>query len=277
MMRNLVPALSVVVSVIICHFLLGWFMTVRRMLPGTTGIWGSSPGAATPMTLMSAAYGADMRLVALMQYLRVVLVSLAATVVAGYMTEGASAARPPLLESLFPPVVWSDMLLTAALSLAGAYLGHLTRIPAGPILMPILVAALAHNSGIMRLELPGWELAVTFAFIGWCIGLRFNRAVFLYALRLMPKITAAILIMIVSCGGLAAILVISTGIDPLTAYLATSPGGLDAVAIIAATSGADIPFVMAIQTVRLIMVLITGPILARFATRRLDRMMTPRN
>ena len=41
------------------------------MLPGTTAVWGSSPGAATAMVLMAEAFGADARLVAFMQYLRV--------------------------------------------------------------------------------------------------------------------------------------------------------------------------------------------------------------
>ena len=46
------------------------------------------------------------------------------------------------------------------------------------------------------------------------------------------------------------------GIDPLTAYLATSPGGMDSVAIIAAASDrVDISFVMALQTARFLIVL----------------------
>jgi uncharacterized membrane protein AbrB (regulator of aidB expression) len=53
------------------------------------------------------------------------------------------------------------------------------------------------------------------------------------------------------------------GIDPLTAYLATSPGGMDSVAIIGAASNVDLSFVMALQTLRLVIVLIVGPPLAR--------------
>jgi uncharacterized membrane protein AbrB (regulator of aidB expression) len=37
----------------------------------------------------------------------------------------------------------------------------------------------------------------------------------------------------------------------MTAYLATSPGGLDTVAIIAAGTRADMSFIMALQTSRL--------------------------
>ena len=51
------------------------------------------------------------------------------------------------------------------------------------------------------------------------------------------------------------------GTDPLTAYLATSPGGADSVAIIAASSNVDVPFVMAMQMARFILVLLVVPVL----------------
>ncbi|ARF51712.1 hypothetical protein DSJ_22045 [Pantoea stewartii subsp. stewartii DC283] len=53
----------------------------------------------------------------------------------------------------------------------------------------------------------------------------------------------------------------------MTAYLATSPVGLDTVAIIAAGSGVDMAFVMAMQTLRLFTILLTGPAMARFLSR----------
>ena len=57
---------------------------------------------------------------------------------------------------------------------------------------------------------------------------------------------------------------LAIGIDPLTAYLATSPGGSDSVAIIAASSNVDVSFVMAMQTVRMIAVLFIGPVLTKY-------------
>ena len=60
----------------------------------------------------------------------------------------------------------------------------------------------------------------------------------------------------------------SVGVDSLTAYLTMSPGGLDSVAIIAASRTVDLPFVMAMQTARFLVVLLTGPSLARFIAKR---------
>ena len=53
----------------------------------------------------------------------------------------------------------------------------------------------------------------------------------------------------------------------LTAYLATTPGGLDSVVIIAMNTHADMPFVMAAQTLRLIVVILAGPQIAKLICR----------
>jgi uncharacterized protein len=60
---------------------------------------------------------------------------------------------------------------------------------------------------------------------------------------------------------------IVVGTDPLTAYLATSPGGAYSVAIIAASSKVDLPFVMTMQIGRAIVAILIGPALARFLVR----------
>jgi uncharacterized membrane protein AbrB (regulator of aidB expression) len=59
-------------------------------------------------------------------------------------------------------------------------------------------------------------------------------------------------------------LVVFFHVDPLTAYLATSPGGVDAAAIIAASTKVDTPYVMALQTVRVIVLLAIGRQVARW-------------
>jgi uncharacterized protein len=68
----------------------------------------------------------------------------------------------------------------------------------------------------------------------------------------------------------AAMLVMVAKVDPLTAYLATSPGGSDSIAIIAASSDVDVSFVMAMQTVRMIVVLFLAPILTKFIVERMN-------
>ena len=91
----------------------------------------------------------------------------------------------------------------------------------------------------------------------------------------LPQILISILILMAVCVGLAALLVVLAGTDPLTAYLATSPGGADSAAIIAMASNVDVAFVMAMQTTRLILVLAIGPSLASFIARRAGAVQRP--
>ncbi|MGC4125797.1 AbrB family transcriptional regulator, partial [Enterobacter sp.] len=99
-------------AVIAISGVLGWVLTRMHTLPGTTALWGLSPGAASAMVLMAEAYGADTALVALMQYLRVLMVTsitaaVATLVGASHMQHAAISigsiayvAWLPLLETL---------------------------------------------------------------------------------------------------------------------------------------------------------------------------------
>ncbi|MEO8684559.1 MAG: AbrB family transcriptional regulator, partial [Devosia sp.] len=155
------------------------------------------------------------------------------------------------------------LIQTLALAVIGALAGKWLRLPAGSMLLPMVVGVVLQNTGVFIIELPQWLLAVSYAVAGWAIGLRFTRDIIGHAARVVPRILASTLVLIAICGLFAVVLVQFAGIDPLTAYLATSPGGADSVAIIAASSKVDVPFVIAMQTARFLVVLMTGPSLAR--------------
>ena len=244
---------------------LGYALARWKVLPGTTAVWGSSPGAATAMVLMADAFGGDMRLVAVMQYLRVACVGLVASIVARAWSATGGAA--PVAIDWLPPVAPGQLVATLALGVGGALLGMKSRIPAGPLLLPLFVGAPLSASHMLAITLPPWLLAIAYALVGWSIGLRFTRPMVLHAGKQLPKIFASIFALIAMCGALAFGLHEAAGTDALTAYLATSPGGADAVAIIAASSPVDVPFVMAMQIGRLLMVILIGPSLARMIAR----------
>ncbi|VFU09156.1 AbrB family transcriptional regulator [Methylocella tundrae] len=258
-----------VLAVIALSGLLGWLLARWRVLPGSAAVWGSSPGAATAMTLMAGAYGADARLVAFMQFLRVVFVTLAASLVARLFAVATGAPRPSL--DWFPALSWPSFIATLALAGLGAWAGRASRIPAGTLLLPLTLGAVLHGVGAMQFDLPPWLLALSYAVVGWQIGLGFTPAILAHASRAFPKVAASILAQILLCGALAFLLTRFAGVDALTAYLATSPGGADSVAIIAASARVDMPFVMALQTFRLILVILISPGLCRFIVRHIAR------
>ncbi|WP_054007322.1 AbrB family transcriptional regulator [Cypionkella psychrotolerans] len=251
-------------STIAASALLGWLLARSGALPGTTAIWGSSPGAASAMVLLSGAYGADIRLVAFMQYLRVACVAVVATVVARLF---GVAGEPAPIIIWFPEMPALGIAQTLALAVVLAFVGQRLRLPGATFLLPIGTGMLLMQTGWMQIYLPPWLLALTYAAIGWAIGLRFTPATLGHALRAFPRVFASIMALIAVCGGAAWVLVQFAGIDPLTAYLATSPGGMDSVAIIAASTPVDVAFVMTMHMARFLLILLLGPILARWLSR----------
>lgn len=204
-----------------------------------------------------------------MQYLRIVMVAFVASMIARFWVHasGEAAIAPA---AWFGPIDGLPFAETLALVLAGIALGPISRIPAGIIMVPMFLGIVLRANGLVEIMLPRWLLAASFLLIGWTIGFRFTRAILVYALHLLPKIVLSILAMMLFCGGLAFGLVKLFGIDPLTAYLATSPGGIDAALIIGASAKVDLGFVMALQVSRFMSVLIFGPVLSRFAAERIS-------
>jgi membrane AbrB-like protein len=256
-----------ILATVIASAALGALMVRAQIFPGTTAVWGSSPGAASVMVLMSESYGGDMRLVAFMQYLRVVCVALAATMVARLF--GVTPAASQSVD-WFPALSPLAVLATLAVAFGSAWICGLMRIPGASFLGPLAGCLIAKFGFGMPLVLAPWMLAIAYALVGWAIGGRFTREVVAYAARNFLRVLGSIVCLLLICSGFAAILVFFAGIDPLTAYLATSPGGADSVAIIAASTNVDVPFVMAMQIGRFLVVVLTGPMLAKAIVRHMS-------
>lgn len=258
--------LLAVLTTVAASSLLGFFVSRWKILPGTTAVWGSAPGAATAMVLMAGAFGADPRLVAFMQYLRVIFVTLAAALLARFWVDTSGVELPAM--EWFPPLRPEAFGLTLLLAIAGGLGGKLLRLPAPFFLGGMLAGAGAHLGGGLSLELPPWLMGCAYMLIGWTIGLKFDRALLRSAVRALPQVVLSILALMLFCGGLAWVLHVEWGIDPLTAYLATSPGGMDSIAIIAAASqNVNLSFIMAVQMGRFLFVLLAGPPISRLVAR----------
>jgi membrane AbrB-like protein len=201
-----------------------------------------------------------------MQYLRVIMVVLTATLVAQFLsgsTAPASSQLPPLLVA----TPWAPTLWTLAIAVITGLLGVWSRVPAGALLVPMLLGGVMHAMGV-DLVLPPWLLAIANVVLGWYVGLGFDRSILKHAFRAIPQLLLATFLLIGMCALSSWMLTQWIDLDSLTAYLATSPGGLDSIAIIALGSRVDISFVMAVQTLRLFLVILLGPRIAQWLCRQ---------
>ncbi len=257
--------LATTTSTILVSALLGYLLARWRVVPGTVAIWGSTPGGATAMVIMAQAWGADVRLVAMMVYLRVVTVAGLASIVAVMFGGHAVASSSPA------SILGGDaeaLLIALAVAATGIFAGRVLNVPAGALLCTMAIGAALNLSGTARVSPPPLLMLPAYMVIGWRIGLGFTRDALAASARAFPGLLIATAVLLAFGCAMAGFLVYFAGVDPLTAYLATSPGGMDAVAVIASTSAADVPFVMALQILRFLMVMLTGPALAQAVARR---------
>lgn len=246
-------------STILASGVIGYGLARMGVVPGTVAIWGSMPGGAAAMVLMAEADGADARLVAVMVYARVIVVTFAATALAASMGAGPAAAPTGQAGSIF---------VAGIVGISGIVASSAARWPAGTLLLTMAIGVAFGLAGIGTPRVPPSVSVVAFTLIGWRIGLTFTSDARGAALRMLPRVAAASLVLSSLCGVVALALHLAFGIDPLTAWLATSPGGLESVAIIATALPVDRPFIMAAQAARFGAVMVVGPPLATWLARR---------
>lgn len=265
------PVSLALVGTLLASFLAGSFLTRVARLDGNTAALGTLPGAASGMLAMSGPLGADPRLVALIQYGRVVLVILSATLISrfgltpnGKSHGGGSGLAATAQMEVSNHGIWLAYSLTVLISAAGAWAGTKLRLPAGALLGPLIGGVALEELGVLRVGWPPGVPQVAYALLGMYVGLLFDPASVRRAGRLLPFVLASTLGLMAVCAGLGGILAALTGTDLLTAYLATTPGGIDSVAIIALGSGADASLVLAVQMLRLFAVVLAGPLIVRW-------------
>jgi uncharacterized protein len=233
-------------------------------LDAPTASLGMVAGGASGIVAISRELGADDRLVAVMQYVRLLVIVMFTPLLAS-VVYGASTGGGPGGGRLFT-------LDGAAVTVGGALVGVLAaraiRLPAPSLLGPmIVVGALALTGAIDGVRVPEVLQQPAFAAIGLQVGLRFTPDSIRRARDTLVPVVVTIAVLIAACGALGWLLAELAGVSQLDGYLATTPGGLYAVLATAVASGANATFVLAVQSLRLfVMVLAAPPIIRRLAT-----------
>ena len=110
---------------------------------------------------------------------------------------------------------------------------------------------------------PGAIQDAAFAAIGLQVGLRFTMATVRQTGRLVVPMLVSILVLLVACFALAIILNATTNASLADAYLATTPGGLYAVLAAAVGADANTTFIIAVQGLRVVVMVLLAPIAIR--------------
>lgn len=261
------PVAAVIGGTLLVSVVAGLLMGRWTSVSPITGSLSLSAGGAAGVTSMSRELGADERMVAVVQYLRVVLIVATLPLVTTFVFQPVAAS-----DSAAPAPVgagWAiDLTFTMACALIGSLLAIRVRMPAGTLLGPlILTASLTLAGWSFGAHPPGWLAQLAYGAIGLRIGLGFTRSSLKLLRKVLPVALTLTIVIILGCAGMGLFLASATGQSSLAGYLATSPGGLFAVLSIAVETDTSATFVLAVQVLRIFVMLLVAPALAVFLAR----------
>ena len=240
--KMLVSIPAVLVFVLAAHALN--YLILRRVggYDRPTAYYAGSPGGLFESILFGEEAGADLRLLTLMQFLRIIsvvtLVPIAMSLWEGHPVGSAAGVDFGGGEAV---LLWVPGVL--ALALVGVWLGLRLKLPAGQLIGPLVVVGALSVTGLVEIAAPGWLIAVAQVVLGTSLGVRFTGMTLRMFLRgaglsvlsvsAMMAVGIVLAVAVQRAGGLPAdVLVISF-----------APGGVVEMSLIALSLAANPAFV----------------------------------
>ncbi|MDN2565543.1 AbrB family transcriptional regulator [Aquibium sp. A9E412] len=238
-----------------------YFRYVARM-DWTTAYFAGMPGGLVEMVLAAEDRGGDTRTIALIHSARVFLIVFAIPFLVGILEGGLP--RGGGFSKLEPGGFGlADLAWLVGCAAGGLWLGRRLRLPAAPLMGPLILSAAAHGAGLTTFVPPDSLVATAQVVIGTTIGCRFLGTparrivvVLAYSLGATAIFAAFTLAFAFALGWL-------TGMRPAPIVLAYSPGGVAEMGLIALALQVEIAFVTVHHILRLIMVMAFAPALFR--------------
>src|ERR1700716_2283992 len=137
----------------------------------TSAFLAGSPGALSQITMLAAEKGADVPAIAVVQTMRVIILTAALPMLLA-LTGIAPSSRPTAVAAIASPLELTELV---AASMAVALLLRLIKFPASWMFGAMIGSSLLHGTGMIEGGLPPWARAAALVGIGALIGTRFAR------------------------------------------------------------------------------------------------------
>lgn len=265
--------MGIAVATLLLSVVAGALLGLHRDVSPLTGSLALVAGGASGLVAIARELGGDDRVVAVVQYLRVALVTASMPIVVTLIYH-ADRSHHAAGNSQTDSAPWYfSVAMTAVLIVVGVAGGRLVRLPGAGLLGPMALTVVLQLTGLsFGLSVPAVLVQVGYMLIGWQAGLAFTRDALRAVGRMLPAAIGLIVALGIATAGLGVVLADMTGLTPLEGYLATSPGGVYAVLVTAVDTGSNVTFIIAAQVVRILLMLFAAPLLARaviWASKRL--------
>ena len=233
---------------------LGYWIYRRGGLGPKDAFFGAVPGGLIESVQLGEAAGADVRLLTVLQFLRLIGTIISVPMIFWGITGHAvgSASGVAMVGANAALSAW-DVIILIGCGLVGVLVGRSLRFPGWIITGPLVASAAVHGLGWVEGVPPGWLIAVTQIVLGTGLGARFagvdpamlRRAV---GLALLNGIASLLLAF-----GFATAVHAVAGEPVAAAFLAFAPGGVAEMSLIALSLQMSVIYVTAHHVVRIVL------------------------
>jgi uncharacterized protein len=232
-----------------------------------TAFFAALPGALTFVLAAARETKADFRAVTIVQTLRLFLIiGLVVPIIS--VIEGG---EPLIASPASPDGALRQFALIAVCGIAGAILGHLSKLPGGMMLGSLLASALLFGTSQVDVRMPAAIANAGLIILGMVIGSRFSGLNSVEIRRLFPTSFYAFFVGTIAATVVALSLNWLSGIALPKIALAFVPGAMEAMTVISFLLGIDPTYVAAHHVMRFLMIALTVPFIAKWLGPGKDR------
>jgi membrane AbrB-like protein len=221
----------------------------------TSAFLAGSPGALSQITMLAAEKGADVPAIAVVQTMRVIILTAALPMLLA-LTGLAPSSPQAIAVAIASPLELAELI---AASVAVALLLRLIKFPASWMFGAMIGSSLLHGADIVEGGLPPWVRGIALVGIGALIGARFAR---MKAKTLLSHVNAALgsfAVAIAVSAVFVAMITLTTHVHFSDVVVAFAPGAMDAMLALALTLHIDPIFVGAHHLSRFVFVTVATP------------------
>jgi membrane AbrB-like protein len=255
----LVAAALLMIGLTACYlrFVHGW--------DAGSAVMGASPGSLAQVMAISTELGLDVRAIAIVQTVRVVLLTVGLPLGLALFGLAATPAPPSRLGSTPDPV---ELSILVVLSTVAAVAFLWIRFPGGLLFGAMAASGLLYGTGLVHATFPWWIGGAGVILLGAVAGARFANT---SPRMLVGYLGAAFGSFATSIAVASAFVILVTALLSVRvadAVVAFSPGAQDAMMVLALALHLDPVFVAAHHVVRFVVVSVTVPVLVRALVKR---------
>jgi membrane AbrB-like protein len=230
-----------------------------------SALFGASPGAMGQVMVLSAAYGADLRAIAIVQVMRVVVLTIG--IPAGLAYFGLTATGMFLPRVAAAGTSFTEIAILVVVSTATALLVWRFAMPGGLMFGAMLGSSILHGGGFIGAALPFWVVAAAVIGIGAVTGSRFANTAPRMLLRYLGAALGSFAVAISIASFFVLLVTMFIPVRVADTVVAFSPGAQDTMMVLALALHLDPVFIGAHQLARYLIV----TVVMQFVTPRLRR------